>query len=278
MKLFSKFIAIILAFIAVLSFTACGCRHEEVIDAAVPATCTQTGRTEGKHCALCEKVLQKQEVIPATGHTEEVIAAVAPSCSVDGASEGKKCSACGEILAAPETVAALGHTTTTGTCTRCGHSFGVFELGYYVDEFNQPTSDGYVANKEYIVGTFSNSATTNSLLYVMLLADSDDITFILYEYGSHLVKNSSSYSVDKYNITMKAEDGTKHTITGTVYCGGDRLLIDSKYKAEVLSALKSGGKVSFYIVQSDRTTTNYLFSVDTSNFAEKYQELIGKSF
>ncbi len=269
-----KIISFILLIAIVLSLTACGCNHEVVIDAAVPATCTKSGLTEGKHCSLCNKTLVSQSELPATGHTEEIISAVDATCTAAGNTEGKKCSACDEILVATESIAALGHTTTTGTCSRCNTSFGIFSIDYYVDEFNQPTSDGYVYNYSYIEGTFSNSATTNSKLKVTMLVDKEDITFFLYEYGSSLVKNSSSRYVEEYNITMKTADNTKHSLTGTIYCGGDRLFIDEKYEKKVLEALKSGEDVSFYIVQSDRTTTTYLFTIKTSNFAEKYNQLV----
>ena len=42
--------------------------HTEVTDAAREATCTETGLTEGKHCAKCGEVLLKQETVPAKGH------------------------------------------------------------------------------------------------------------------------------------------------------------------------------------------------------------------
>lgn len=38
--------------------------HTVVIDAAVPATETSTGLTEGSHCSVCEKILVEQEVMP----------------------------------------------------------------------------------------------------------------------------------------------------------------------------------------------------------------------
>ena len=42
--------------------------HDEVVDAAAEPNCTETGLTEGKHCARCAAVLIAQEVIPAYGH------------------------------------------------------------------------------------------------------------------------------------------------------------------------------------------------------------------
>ena len=36
---------------------------KEVIDKAVPATCTKAGETEGKHCSVCNTVLKNQEKI-----------------------------------------------------------------------------------------------------------------------------------------------------------------------------------------------------------------------
>ncbi len=98
----------------------------EVTDAAVEATCTATGLTEGKHCSVCSKVLIKQEVVAAKGHTEEVMAAVAATCTTDGLTEGKKCSVCQTVLIAQQVVPAA-HTPETlpaqaPTCTQEGWS------------------------------------------------------------------------------------------------------------------------------------------------------------
>ena len=45
------------------------CPHNEVIDSAKEATCTEDGLTEGKHCSTCGQTLIEQNKIVATGHT-----------------------------------------------------------------------------------------------------------------------------------------------------------------------------------------------------------------
>ena len=103
--------------------------HTEVTDAAVAPTCTETGKTEGKHCSVCNTVLTKQETIPATGHTEVTDAAVAPTCTETGLTEGSHCSVCNTVLKAQEVIPALGHTEVTDaavapTCTQTGLTEG----------------------------------------------------------------------------------------------------------------------------------------------------------
>ena len=42
--------------------------HTEVIDLEVPATCTQSGKTAGKHCSVCQAILVQSNSISAIGH------------------------------------------------------------------------------------------------------------------------------------------------------------------------------------------------------------------
>ena len=84
--------------------------HTAVADAAVPATCTATGLTAGKHCSVCNTVLIAQTTVPAKGHTEVVDAAVPATCTATGLTAGKHCSVCETVLIAQKTIPAKGHT------------------------------------------------------------------------------------------------------------------------------------------------------------------------
>ena len=93
--------------------------HREVSDMAVPATCTEDGLTEGKHCSTCNIVLTVQQTILATGHSVVTDPSVAANCTQDGLTEGRHCETCGEVLLAQETVLATGHSDTTPADNRC---------------------------------------------------------------------------------------------------------------------------------------------------------------
>lgn len=134
--------------------------HTAVTDAAVAATCTIEGKTEGKHCSVCNTVIVAQETIPALGHDWSTNdCAVEATCTRCGATraagehvwggwtvtkaatcteEGSRshtCTSCG--ASESETIAAQGHAYqskvtaptctekgyTTHTCSRCGNSY-----------------------------------------------------------------------------------------------------------------------------------------------------------
>ena len=103
--------------------------HTPVSVPGKPATCTETGLTEGQKCSVCGAVLKAQETIPALGHKPVSIAGKAATCTETGLTEGQKCSVCGAVLKAQETIPALGHKPVSipgkaATCTESGLTEG----------------------------------------------------------------------------------------------------------------------------------------------------------
>ena len=65
--------------------------HTEVVDAAVAPTCTEAGKTEGKHCSECDEILVAQKDVEALGHDWQEATTKAPkTCKNCGGTEGEK--------------------------------------------------------------------------------------------------------------------------------------------------------------------------------------------
>ena len=76
--------------------------HTEVVDKAIPATCTTDGKTEGSHCSVCNTVIKAQTTITATGHKSSGwIVDKAASIGVKG-SKHKECTVCKKVLETAE--------------------------------------------------------------------------------------------------------------------------------------------------------------------------------
>ena len=81
--------------------------HTEVIDAAISATCISDGKTEGKHCSVCNEVLIQQNTIKTSGHDWGN-----PTCTTP-----RSCCVCYEVDPNSEPI---GHSYVQGECIICG--------------------------------------------------------------------------------------------------------------------------------------------------------------
>lgn len=103
--------------------------HTEVTDDAVAATCTEKGKTEGKHCSVCNAVIVAQEEVAALGHDVKTEDEIPATCTTPGVTENKYCGRCDAIIVEATAIPAKGHTEVVDaavapTCTEKGKTEG----------------------------------------------------------------------------------------------------------------------------------------------------------
>lgn len=144
---------------------------------------------------------------------------------------------------------------------------------YFVDEFQQPTDKAYISNSEWLEGTFSNTATTNSYLRASLLIEEDSFGIKLLEYGDNVVKGYQSSGQDYTVIALV--DGEKTHGNGTLYKGSSVIWLRSEDAEVFTTLLKTGKEMQLYLKEIDYADT-YLFTIPASSgFAEMYQTTFG---
>ena len=153
--------------------------HTEVVDAAVAATCTETGLTEGKHCSICGDVLVAQEVIPALGHTEG-------EAVEEGGYMVTYCSVCKTELSREEITA----------CDECTYAFD--ENGNLVCSVCGNGYDGlYTDDRIYKDGVRVNNYQ---------LVELDGSIYFVYDFHK-IARNCRLYLSDKYADDVNLEAG-----------------------------------------------------------------------
>ena len=215
--------------------TGCKCEHQYTFSVTKAATCASEGERTYT-CTLCGDT-----------YTETIAKTTTHAYSSEVTKEA--------------TVTETG--IKTYTCSVCGDTytekidkiFSHWEIGYYVDDFGDETSDAYVMGKFF--GTFSNSATRSSDLTVLIYLnnDSPNTTQIrLLEYGYHKATFSS---LDTIILKTKNSDG--HTRTFYMkYIYGDLYSTDRGLADEILNS----SQLSIVIT----TSSEYQTIPDTYNF------------
>ena len=138
--------------------------HVYVTDPAVAATCTQPGKTEGKHCSLCGYVYKKQDRIPAKGHHYVIDPEVEATCTTAGKTEGKHCSTCGYIAVVQKEIPIREHEYKNGVCIWCGKKSDNTSSSDQNDKNNSSdhVNESNKSDKEPSNNTDKNTNSTNS--------------------------------------------------------------------------------------------------------------------
>lgn len=156
-----------------------------------------------------------------------------------------------------DTAVTVGSSGTTTSSTG-----SMWMVKYYVDDFGAETKNGFVGNAEPIHGTFSNSATQDSDLIVMLLIDKDlTMAIKLYEYARN--NPVKAYDYDSYEVNVKDKEGKAYHLKGTNY-KIERLTLDKPSAKQLHTVLLKGGRVQFVIRESDTPTTVYNFTIENA--------------
>ena len=101
---------------AYYSDTVAATGHTEVTDAAVPVTCTEAGKTEGKHCSVCNETIVEQTEIPALGHEfKDYVYNNDATTAADGTETATCTRGCGATDTRPAAGTKLAETPEKGT-------------------------------------------------------------------------------------------------------------------------------------------------------------------
>lgn len=140
---------------------------------------------------------------------------------------------------------------------------GLWDLKAYKDQFGEETGNKYLVLHGN--GYFSNSATTGSKLSVILFADNTEFSFRLIEYGSHVVK-------DDETCTMNIKDSEGKIYSGwylyNTESGQMTLYSYRKEFNELKEILNKGGEIVISASMGKYTKSTYRFKMNVTGFEE----------
>lgn len=162
------------------------------------------------------------------------------------------------------------------------NKMGLWSLGNYVDEFGDRTGDRFLSLSS--VGTFSNTATTDSLLTVEMLYDlRKEPKIVLYEYGSEppVIGVHSNTYYNNLRCKGKIEEQTFNFNLKQAH-GADRFTFPdgwgaSKSEKKALSifreTIEAEGFAQVICEPWERPTTQYKFSMSFAFYQNALRKL-----
>ena len=212
--------------------------HASVVtDAAVAATCTTAGLTEGSHCEACSTVIVAQEEIPALGHDYQITETTGATCVTAG-KVTYTCSRCddtyteegaldpnnheGDVALDPETVkeATRGEDGYTGD-TVCSACHQVVTKGEVIPALGVMIT---VEQNELGATTLNGEATTGEAQkvaykdsYTLTATANEGAEFVGWQVNGKLVSTNATYTTAAYAdltyVPVFAEKTDDFTVT-----------------------------------------------------------------
>ena len=162
---------------------------------------------------------------------------------------------------------------------------GDWTKGYYVDDFGDKTSSGFVS--QTVQGLFSNSATEGSALRVRMFINDGDLKFEnpwfrFYEYnGNNPVKGI--YSTNTMSCRIKDKNDEIFSFEMKQYQGADSMFMNSNGKwnkrtiQRLEDAIRDGETARFACAGDNYNTSKYVFDFDFKYFDNIVRKLKDKS-
>ena len=255
--------------------------HTVVIDPAVKATCTTSGRTEGSHCSVCGAVIKQQSATAPLGHKyDSGRITTQPNCYQNGV-KTYTCTICGTVKT--ETIAKTSHSYSwknsggyiANSCNNCGNEKIrlPFEDLYGYEYYGDYIAYTSVYNK-FITGTnppertlFSPTAPITRAMFVTILyrmagepyangtpyrtspfTDIKDTSVYYYDAACWALKNGITTET-----TFKPFDNVSREQTATFlyrYAQDNDMLGGEDYKNVNLNTYHDGNRISHFAVDA----------------------------
>ena len=143
--------------------------HTEYVIMAKPATCLESGLSDGITCITCNKTIVPQVTIPALGHNVVTDNARAATCVTYGLTQGSHCKRCNFVTKPQDKIPAKGHVIVErqgypATCETTGLTTGSYCKNCNTVYTEQEEIDATGHN--FIDGTCSNCGLLESNLPV----------------------------------------------------------------------------------------------------------------
>ncbi|MBQ1261256.1 MAG: leucine-rich repeat domain-containing protein, partial [Clostridia bacterium] len=126
-----------------------------------PATCFESGLTDGSVCASCGQTLSEQQPI-SPSHTVVTDEAVEATCKEQGLTEGSHCSVCDTVIVSQYPTSKTGHKFDGDSCEVCGCEYYTEGLAFtYVQETDSYKITGSpLVDEVYIPSTYEGKSVT----------------------------------------------------------------------------------------------------------------------
>ncbi|MCY4444837.1 MAG: hypothetical protein OXC44_08575 [Proteobacteria bacterium] len=151
-------------------------------------------------------------------------------------------------------------------CKQGGKKRVAWEVMEYKDKFGDNSGNRALRTKKSLNGSFSNSATSNSKLTVLLAVNSSsEIDIMLFEYGKYSVKDSNNFDVDIKVAGVETELFGRND--------SDRITLNESSSEVLHTYLRSDHRIKFFITDGSSTYTFELKSCHGYGYMYKKQAL-----